>query len=236
MREGVMRAGVMPFVGARPGAEAEQVRPEARTVPSGARWNPQEFAREQIRGLVRQLFSTRQEKPLRQVVFSAVDPQTDAGEICRSVGEMLALETTMDVAVAGAGLEDTTAGELLVCSTGTRSPLRETGTRVRRNLWLLPLELSGSEVSAASLHHYMGVVRREFEYSIVAAPASAISNHAITLAQFADGIVLVLSAQHTRRVQARKIKATLDEAQARLLGTVLSDREFPIPERIYRRL
>ena len=39
-----------------------------------------------------------------------------------------------------------------------------------------------------------------------------------------------------RHDQARKIKATLDEAQARLLGTVLSDREFPIPERIYRRL
>ena len=107
---------------------------------------------------------------------------------------------------------------------------------MRRNLWLLPLEGSGSEGSAASLHRYMGAVRKEFEYSIVAAPASAISNHAITLAQFADGIVLVLSAQRTRRVQARNIKATLELAQARLLGTVLSDREFPIPERIYRRL
>ncbi len=236
MREGVMRAGVMAFAGARPAAEAEPIRPEARTAPPSEGWNPQEFAREQIRGLVRQLFSMTQARPVRQVVFSAVDPQTDAGEICRSVGEMLALETTMDVAVAGAGLESTTAGELLVCSTEMQSPLREAGTQVRRNLWLLPLEVNGSEGSAASLHRYMGAVRKQFEYSIVAAPASAISNHAITLAQFADGIVLVISAQHTRRVQARNIKATLEEAEARLLGTVLSDREFPIPERIYRRL
>jgi hypothetical protein len=212
-----MRAGVMAFVGARPAAKTEQVRPEARIEPPGEGWNPQEFARAQIRGLVCQLFCTTQARPLRQVVFSAVDAQTDAGEICRSVGEVLALETTMDVAVVGAGLERT-AGELLVCATEMRSPLREAGTQVRGNLWLLPLDVSGSEGSAASLHRYMGALRREFEYSIVAARASAISDHAIRLAQFADGIVLVLSAQHTRREQARKIKATLEEAQARLSG------------------
>ena len=88
MREGVMRASVMAFVGARPAAEAEQIRPEARTALPGDLWNPQEFAREQIRGLVRQLFNTTRARPLRQVVFSAVDPQTDAGELCRSAGEM----------------------------------------------------------------------------------------------------------------------------------------------------
>jgi Mrp family chromosome partitioning ATPase len=56
------------------------------------------------------------------------------------------------------------------------------------------------------------------------------------MAQLADGIVLVLSAQHTRRITARKVKEQLEAAQARFLGTVLSDRVFPIPERIYRRL
>jgi Mrp family chromosome partitioning ATPase len=56
------------------------------------------------------------------------------------------------------------------------------------------------------------------------------------MAQFADGIILVLSAHRTRRAMARKIKETLEAAQVRILGTVLSDRVFPIPERIYRRL
>ena len=40
----------------------------------------------------------------------------------------------------------------------------------------------------------------------------------------------------TRRIAARKIKETLEAAEARILGTVLSDRVFPIPDRIYRRL
>lgn len=229
-----MRAGVMAFMGAKPAAGAEQVEPETKTAPPSEGWNPQEFAREQIRGLVRQLFQTARARPVRQVVFSAVDPQTDTVEICRSVGEVLALETTMDVAVAGAGLEGAKAGELFVCSTEMRSPLREGGTQIRRNLWHLPLGVSRSEESAASLHRYISQVRREFEYSIVAAPA--IASRTMALGQLADGMVLVLSAQHTRREQARRIKAMLEEAQARLLGMVLTDREFPIPERIYRRL
>lgn len=232
-----MRAGVMAFVGARatPLAEAVPIRAEEKTAPLRERWNPQGFAREQIRGLVRRLFRTAQPRPLRQVVFSAIDPQTDAAEICRSVGEVLALETAKDVAVAGAGLDITSAGELVMYSSETGRPLREMGVQVRRNLWHLPLEVSGSEGSPESLHRYITAVRSEFEYSIIAAPA-AISSQTMSLAQLADGIVLVLSAQYTRREQARKIKATLEEADARLLGMVLSDREFPIPEKIYRRL
>ena len=56
------------------------------------------------------------------------------------------------------------------------------------------------------------------------------------MAQFADGIVLVLAAHRTRRVTARKVKEALEVSQARVLGTVLSERMFPVPEGIYRRL
>lgn len=229
-----MRAGVLAFARAGASAETVPIRPEAGETPPKEGWNPQKFAREQICSLVRQLFQTKQPRPCRQVVFGAVDTQTDAVEICKSVGEALALETTMDVAVAGAGLES--AAELRVCSPEVCGPLREAGAQVRRNLWRLPLEVSCEEGSTASLHRYISTMRREFEYSIIAAPGAAIWSQTIALAQLADGIVLVLSAQHTRREQARKVKAALEGAEARLLGLVLTDREFPIPEKIYRRL
>ena len=51
-----------------------------------------------------------------------------------------------------------------------------------------------------------------------------------------DGIVLVVEANSTRRVAAQKVKERLHAANARLLGAVLSDRTFPIPEAIYRKL
>jgi Mrp family chromosome partitioning ATPase len=79
-------------------------------------------------------------------------------------------------------------------------------------------------------------MRLEFDYSIVEGPPPGESNKAMAMAQFADGIILVLSARHTRRVAARKMKEMLEEAHARILGIVLSDRVFPIPRGIYRRL
>jgi Mrp family chromosome partitioning ATPase len=91
-------------------------------------------------------------------------------------------------------------------------------------------------VATASLHSYLADVRMQFGYSIVEAPPAGESDLATAMAQFADGIILVLSAQRTRRIMARKIKGMLEAAQARILGTVLSDRVFPIPDGIYRRL
>ena len=59
---------------------------------------------------------------------------------------------------------------------------------------------------------------------------------AIETAQFSDGVVLVIRAHSTKRVAALKAKRLLEEARARVLGAILVDREFPIPEILYRRL
>jgi Mrp family chromosome partitioning ATPase len=114
--------------------------------------------------------------------------------------------------------------------------LRQAGMQVQENLWLLPAPDSDEERATVSLHSYLGEVRKQFEYSIVEASPAGDSNDAVSMAQFADGLILVLSAERTRRVAARKIREELSASQVRLLGAVLSDREFPIPEGLYRRL
>jgi hypothetical protein len=181
-----------------------------------AGWTPENFAREQIRGLVRQVFFAGKSRPVRQVVFSAVEMETEVWSICRRVAEALALETTGRVAVAG----------------------RKRPVSVRRgSLWTIqPVEGASDVVAAAELHSYLQGLRAEFEYSIVEGPPAGESHEAAAMAQFADGIILVISAQRTRRATAHKIKESLERAQARILGTVLSDRLFPVPETIYRRL
>jgi hypothetical protein len=62
-------------------------------------WDPERFAQEQIRGLVRRVFSPNAPTPVRQVVFSAVEGETDVSTICRRAGEALAMETTGQIAV-----------------------------------------------------------------------------------------------------------------------------------------
>ena len=64
-----------------------------------AGWNSVDFAREQIRGLVRQVFFCSAVRPVRQVVFCGADPTTDTENICRQVGEALALDTSGSVVV-----------------------------------------------------------------------------------------------------------------------------------------
>jgi hypothetical protein len=188
--------------------------------------------------LVRRVFFSNVERPVRQVVFSALDPETDVKSICRQVGEALALETAGGVAVVGKypqALRD--PDHCRSKNQDGSTSLRQTATRLRANLWLVPAaEKDGGRRSTASLHAYQGAICGEFEYSILEGPPAGESNEATSMAQFADGIILVLSASNTRRVVARKIKEMLDATQARVLGTVLTDRVFPIPERIYRRL
>jgi Mrp family chromosome partitioning ATPase len=46
----------------------------------------------------------------------------------------------------------------------------------------------------------------------------------------------VLEARSTRKFAAQRVKSMLNSANARLLGTILTERTFPIPERIYRKL
>lgn len=223
--------------------ESEGRSQEKRTVPQAGEWNPEDFAREQLRGLVRQVFFSNVVRPVRQVVFSALDPETDVKSICRRVGEALALETVGSIGVVGEYpqvLQDGATYQAEMKDHSTRDgglPLRQAVTRVRGNLWLVPAaRTNGNRITTAWLHSYLGEVRREFEFSIVEAQPTGASNEATAMAQFADGIILVLSADHTRPILARQIKEKLERAQARILGTVLIDRVFPIPERIYRRL
>ncbi len=123
------------------------------------------------------------------------------------------------------------------CARDRQTGLRQVSIRLSGNLWLLSATAQeAGPPNPASWKSYLGEMRREFEYSIVGAPFPGEWNEATAMARFADGIILVLSAHRTRRIRARYMKNKLEAAQAHILGTVLSDRTFPIPEGIYRRL
>jgi hypothetical protein len=202
-------------------------------------WNPEDFAREQIRGLVRRVFFASGSQPVKQVVFSAAGPHTDVANICDQVGQALALETQADIAVVGRepGLEEKhQSGPRFVGNATIKSRATQTGL----NLWRVPrFEVrEGGEESGTGRYWLscLAELRNEFEYAVIHGPAAGTSSEAALLGQLADGIILVLGAHSTRKATARKIKETLEGAQSRILGTVLSERRFPVPERIYRRL
>jgi len=71
-----------------------EIEREASRPLGSAVWDPDAFAEEQIRGLVRQVFLPGWPKPARQVVFSPVDPETDISAICMQVGLALSAQVS----------------------------------------------------------------------------------------------------------------------------------------------
>jgi Mrp family chromosome partitioning ATPase len=79
-------------------------------------------------------------------------------------------------------------------------------------------------------------LRQEFHYVLIDAPAINTANDGIVLGRVADGVVVVIKANSSRREIARKAIQELENAKVRVLGAVLNQRTFPIPQGIYNRL
>lgn len=218
----------------------------ARVDEDGALWDADRFALEQIHNLVRRVFLPEWPKPARQVVFSAVDRRTDIVGICLQAAECLATQVTGTVCVVEANLhapelEDghgRTAGELVAVEPRS-GPLRKSSRQISSRVWVVPQRTflnAESGLSAAWLHARLEQLRQEFDYTVVQGPPAGWYGETALLGQLCDGVILVLEANSTRRAAARKAKETLQGANVRLLGTVLSERTFPVPESIYRML
>lgn len=207
--------------------------------PESADWNPEVFAREQIRSLVRRVFFASGTRPVRQVVICGTERHSPVAKICDQVGRALALETKADIAVvvrdcANLGISAVHNGCL------KSREIKSWATQASNNLWRVPEWTMRLQWEEAGTGPYwlsrLAELRRGFEYAVIEGPAAGISSEAGLVGQLADGLILVLDAGSTRKATARKIKEVLEGVQARILGTVLNERKFPVPERIYRRL
>jgi len=210
-------------------------------------WNPTDFAHEQIRGLVRRVFFGSVQ-PVKQVVFSAVDPATEVAQLCHKVGWILAAETHAHIAIVGSAPRITQVVRDHFNSGLT--PIKSLSTQLKANLWHVPelrlRELGAQDpsfrksglASGASCNWLSWLVelRNEFEYTVIQGPVASFSSGAALMGQLADGIILVLEARSSRKATLRKIKEGLESTPCRILGTVLSERTFPMPQRIYRSL
>ena len=212
-------------------------RPVSTDQRSG--WDPDEFAQQQIVGLVQKVFYPGWPRPSRQVVFCSVDDFSDAPEVCARVSFVMAQRLPGTVCAIEAGTKDSVL-DRLACTqeVGIGSPTTNAVSKVRENLWLLSSRqfCDPNQTSPASLRTRLSDLRRQFDYGIIHCPPVTTCSQTALIGQLADGVILVLDEQRTRRAAAREAQAILHSLNARLLGVVLKNRRFPIPEYIYRRL
>jgi Mrp family chromosome partitioning ATPase len=205
-------------------------------------------AHEEALKLVQQLFSSQTQNAPRLVVFAAVEKGSGCSQICARVAEALPNSVRGSVCLVEANFRSPSLPELfgmtnhygLTDSLLQEGPIRSfTKPLHTENLWLLssgslaadsPSLLNSNRIKAR-----FEELRREFDYTLVDAPPLSRYADAVALGQFADGLVLVLEANSTRREVAQNVAANLQAAKVRVLGAVLNKRTFPIPEALYRR-
>jgi cellulose biosynthesis protein BcsQ len=79
-------------------------------------------------------------------------------------------------------------------------------------------------------------LRWNFDYVLIDCPSTAVSADATTFASVVDGIAVVVKAGQTRRRQIQRSQQTIENAGGNFLGFVLNQRQYPVPNWLYRRL
>lgn len=200
-------------------------------------------AHEEMIRLVRQLFFSGPASP-QVVIFSAVEHGSGCTWISARVADALAAHVDGLVCLVDADLRSPSlhrqynidAASKVVGEEFLYAPVRRNGGEPGgSNLWLL----SGGGTDSQEPHYFERLrsripeLRKDFTYVLIDAPPVNAYADAALLGALADGAVLILGANETRREAALRAKETLEAAGIRLLGAVLNKRTFPIPEKLY---
>lgn len=232
------------------GAASLERKPLGTTLPRVRRPVPIDKAvqREEIK-LIERVFLVPGQQAPRVVVFCGVETPGGTVGICARAGQNLAEKTGLPVCLVDADLHAPALHDYFDVDNrfGTATAIFQSGAirnyvqgLDRANLFLISAgpavvqttALWKSDIWMSCLNE----LRREFHYVLIVAPPVARQTDTVLLAVDTDGVILVLESELTRRETARAVKERLDTARVTILGAVLNNRTFPIPEWIYRKL
>lgn len=200
--------------------------------------------------LVRRVFMLSAHEVPRVVVFCGVGQVDGAGGICTRAGQNLAHLTGSPVCVVEGNFESPSLHEYLGLdnSRGLSDAILESGPIrdfVQRFKGINFSLLSGGSRCGGTqalwkrerLRHLIAELRQEFSFVLIYGPPLGHKHvDALLFGQIADGVILILESMVTRREVARTAKEDLFAANVNLLGAVLNNHTFSIPETLYRKL
>lgn len=205
--------------------------------------------REETLKLVQRLFLTPGKTTPKAVMFAAIDSKDGCSWLCAFIARLLAESVSGSVCLVEGNLRAPSLPKVLGVDNhhGLADALREEG-RIRgfakhvgpNDLWLLS---SGSLtqdcpnlLNGNLMKERVRELRKEFEYLVMDAPPLNAYADGMVLGRLADGVVLVLEANGTRREAALRITESLRTSKIPVLGAILNNRTFPIPDALYKRL
>ena len=202
--------------------------------------------REQLK-LVLRIFPVNTQSTPQLVLFSSLESEAAACSITARTAEILAARAEGPVCVVDTnfqsplvhryfGIENRRGfSESLSCP----GPVQNFAVHLSNSdLWVMPVgstfaQLGVPEISKCVSSRMMEL-RTLFKYIVVSCPLFL--ERVPALQSFAaDGTVLIVEANTTRRQTVREVMDELQISGARVLGVVLNNRTFPIPDAIYHK-
>jgi len=241
--------GIDGFVSEDGGRSAQPSSVAETVVVETARPQVEGAERDEIAKMVSRIFLAAPETP-RCVVFMGAEAGTGCSRVCSQAAEVLAATAAGgSVCVLDANLRTPSLHEHFDVENrhGLTDALQDGGT-IRKYMQFfaggrLALLTCGSSVGAwqtllasQQMHSRLTELHREFDYVLVDIPPLSLYPDGVTLANMSDGLVLIVKADSTRREVAQAVVQDLRSAKVRVLGAILNERRFPIPQALYHRL
>ena len=205
--------------------------------------------REESLKLVQRLFLTSEQRPPKAVVFAAIDSGNGCTRLCAITAQLLAENVRGSVCLVDGNFRTPSLPDLFGVDNhrGLADSLRQEGAirgfakqAGRNNVWLLSSGSLGTDsvnlLNCDRMKERIGELRNAFDYVLIDAPPLNSYADAMVLGRLADGVVLVLEANVTRRETALRVAERLRATRIPVLGAVLNKRTFPIPSALYKRL
>jgi len=207
------------------------------------------IAHEEEIKLVQRVFPGTDDGSPRIALFAGLEGEAGCASICGRAGEILAARAEGPVCVVDANFRSPSLHTYfgvenekgLAEATFEPGPMQNFVQQIPEpDLWLMPSGKSARSLRfptmADGLRARIAELRETFRYVVIHSGPLRLETSAMLLSRWTDGVVLVLEANATRRDAARRVKDNLASAGVSVLGVVLNNRTFPIPEAIYRRL
>ncbi len=77
-------------------------------------------------------------------------------------------------------------------------------------------------------------LRLQFDLVLIDSPVLTASPEALSMARKADGVVLVVDAEQTRKQATKRVRDRIVEHGGKVLGVILNKRKYPIPSFLYK--
>lgn len=205
-----------------------------------------DVARQEIGKVVHQLALLPESR--RVLTFSAIAPGSGCSWVISRVAETLATQLPGTVCLVDANLR---TPSLHTCfgmdnhhglsdALAASSSLTNFMHQLQPNLWIVTCgslcEQGEVLLKSEMLGVHVAELRTQFDWVLVDASSLGVGCDALSVARRTDGVIVVIEANATNREAARKALEELSAAGVQVLGAVLNQRRFPIPQRLYKHL